>query len=114
MTTLFDFVLLVLATWQALEIWHHGEIFRTWREAARFCRIENLSYLSQCMFCLSPWVALVLLCLSYWTAGWFVVTVLAVSRAANALNDLTHRYCRTPHDDEDTNASTTEVFTGVK
>lgn len=101
MISFLDFVLISLAVWQALEIWHHGEIFRTWRESVRFCRFENISYLSQCMFCLSVWAAFALVLANTFLLGQLFILVLAVSRTANLCNDVFYSFCRTPKDDSD-------------
>jgi len=99
---LIDFVVMVLATMQAVEVWHHGEIFRGRREAIKFCKWDWISYLSQCMFCLSLWVAAVIFLLHYLPIlGRFLLWSLAIARGANLLNDLTYRFNRTPKTDEE-------------
>lgn len=99
-----DLFAAALATWQAVEIWHHGEIFATWR--ARFDAILDagdsgfFNYvvaMLRCPFCMSVWVGLVCLMAAY-IGSWveYPVYALAVSRLANLGNDLTHKWCRTP------------------
>jgi hypothetical protein len=91
-----------LATWQIVEIWHHGDIFASWR-----ARIEmwdetpSIRQLLRCPFCLSQWVglaaSLVLLAgaREHWLLG-VPLYGLAAARLANLGNDLTHSWCRTP------------------
>ena len=111
-----------LATWQAVEIWHHGSLFEEARAA-----IENwltlpstielkaalvvefkrwLAGLLLCPFCLSVWVGAgmagsVLLGTALGGAGRLVLLAvplaLATSRLANLANDLTHGIGRTPN-----------------
>jgi Protein of unknown function (DUF1360) len=107
-----DVVVAALATWQIVEIWHHGAFhlgpidFPDWRS-----RVENWGYMGvrgwfadvlQCPWCLSVWVGLLVcagLVLSN-TLGtsWVALPVyaFAVSRLANLGNDLLHAWCRTP------------------
>ncbi len=103
-------ILLSLACWQAVEIWHHGEIFVGPREffrqwpVSRYGLVRWFGKLINCMFCLSVWVA-----------GMFVYDVqhhgdhpfvqffiwtLAVTRLAQLGNDYFHdRGTRTPPGD---------------
>ncbi len=105
--TFMEFLVATLATWQAVEIWHHGSNFAGLRARAELMD-NRLGYLLLCMFCLSNWVAYVvaLLVLSARldpAFGWLValpVYALAVARAANLGNDLTARWCRTPKPDK--------------
>lgn len=100
-----ELVLLSLAVWQTVEVWRHSKltavpraVVQTWTGWARDLLL--------CPWCLSVWVGL------FWAALWLIVeqtpfaaddwlvrillTGLACSRAANAANDLTHPFCRTP------------------
>ena len=93
-----DLAVLVLATNHVIEVYHHGSIFSGIR--ARFeARNDLLSELMTCMFCLSLWIgaglAAYYLCLAN-TYMRLPVYALAVTRGANLLNDLTHRWHRTP------------------
>ena len=80
----FDLALLALATNAAVEYWLRGEIFHERRAA-----LENSSWkeFSQCGLCLSPWVALTLLIVSFSPLR-FLLYALAVARLANLLRDL--------------------------
>jgi hypothetical protein len=74
-------------------------LFRRWANAWFWLR-EML----ECPWCTSVWVGFVLSAAWLYLPGWLwwlnVFTMgLACSRAANALNDLTHRQCRTPRAD---------------
>ncbi|MCI0421519.1 MAG: DUF1360 domain-containing protein, partial [Acidobacteria bacterium] len=83
------------ATWQTIEIWHHGLIFAGWRARAELWE-NKLGELLTCPFCLSPWIACLMLILWHVPyAGWLVLT-LAIARTANLGNDLSHHWCRTP------------------
>ena len=96
----FEYFLLVMAVWQALEVWHHGSVFsgvRAWIDAFAW---NWFSELASCMFCLSVWIGA-------FAAMWFLITgnspgcwlpvyALAIARGANLLNDLTWDKCRTP------------------
>lgn len=98
--TLTDLIILVLATSQIIETYHHGSIFAPVR-----ARIETWPYgfwygLLTCMFCLSHWVSLVDV------VGWVfnpfgiphvVLTAFAVTRGAQLVNDWSHHWCRTPN-----------------
>ena len=97
-----DLVILTLATWQAVEIWHHSSLFAGWRSATQLWPCAGfwgwLRELLNCPWCTSVWVALAL------TAAWLYLEdwtrlptyALAVSRLANVANDLTHAHCRSP------------------
>lgn len=100
-------VLAGLSTWQAVEIWHHGWIFRgprtrlrSWRDSDGQPVREWIGMLATCPFCLAEWVAagIVLLLVSQpaGSAARFAVYVLAASRLAQLANDATHTFCRTP------------------
>jgi hypothetical protein len=101
-------IISALATWQAIEIWHHSSLFNPLR-----ARLENYQSrvveLLRCPFCLSPWIAL--LCVLVLDLGADLETgghrltvllitapiyALAASRLANVLNDLTAGFNRTP------------------
>lgn len=95
-----DLTLLVvaaLAVWEALEIWNHSSLFARLR-----ARVELWDHLGgdllRCMFCLTPWVSLVVLTALVWTELHLrvIAWALAVARLANLGNDLTHYLCRTP------------------
>lgn len=101
----YSLVTIAIATWQAVEIWHHGGIFanpRSWLEE-QFGWIPELL---MCPFCLSVNVAFWLwvwwlLAGSFLTGGWIVlarlpIIALAASRIANICNDLTYKVGRTP------------------
>jgi hypothetical protein len=111
--TWLEIAVAALATWQAVEVWHHGSIFagaRAWMELKTGFWMRLLL----CPFCLTVWVStafvLVLMTERQGTPeGWFTFIIwapfyllrmfvygLAVARLANLGNDLTHRWCRTP------------------
>lgn len=129
-----DLLITALATWQAIEVWHHGSIFAGIR--ARY-ELEDdfFSRLYQCPFCFSVWLApfavfVIILplrlpgddwpgaCRLVWVMLVFIaklfVYALAVARLANLGNDLTYKWCRTPrpetelpeHGPEDTGPKT--------
>lgn len=97
-----------LATWQAVEVYHHSHLFASVRARAEL--LENkVGELLACPFCLSVWVGFVAVISiqadveeqNLWT--WLLVVVvkvfgygLAVARVANLANDITYRWCRTP------------------
>jgi hypothetical protein len=90
-----------LATWQAVEIWHHSSLLATVR--ARVELWDNvLSRGLSCPFCLSNWVAgLLALALTIAESrglSWLALPALAlaVARLANLGNDLTRTWNRTP------------------
>lgn len=104
------FFLSVLANWQAVETYHHSQLFEPMR-AYMEARGGFWADATACPYCLSHWTAflfttlsLVLACgvhaapLDWWLA-WPAFS-LAVTRSSNVLNDLTHPYCRTPNTDE--------------
>ena len=108
-----DVVVAALATWQAIEIWHHGAIFAVVR-ARLECVTNRLAYLLLCPFCLSVYVALIMWLLvatsrvMLFNGCWFtsellilVPAALSISRLANLLNDAFHSVCRTPREDHD-------------
>jgi hypothetical protein len=90
-----------LAVWEAVEIWHHGEIFAGWR-AWLECGSGFFARLLLCPFCLAVWVALpvtILLLLAELLSPWWGLPayLLAAARLSNLGNDITHdRWCRTP------------------
>jgi len=98
----------VLANWQVLEIWRHGSLF-TGIRARLEARGGIVAELLLCTFCLSNWTAATLaaliLCRRFgasWDAlMWWPVLTLAIARASNVLNDLTHSACRTPRLEDD-------------
>lgn len=103
-----------LAIWQAVETWHHGSIFATGRARCRLWltseqpTVRWLGELTNCMFCLSHWVGLVIVSAGLLT-GFFsgllqlIVTVLintlAAVRVAQLGNDLAHAFTRSPPSD---------------
>ena len=96
-----DLIVAALATWQALEIWHHSSIMASWRARTELWG-GRLGELTRCMFCMSPWAAAAVLILSGWWS-WpgesltrLAVWALAVARLANLGNDLGYAICRTP------------------
>lgn len=101
-----------LATWEAVEVYHHSSLFAPVRARAEL--IENkLGALLACPFCLSVWVAFAAVlgvgadASGYGFWAWLAVAAfkvfgygLAVARVANLSNDLLHPWCRTPRDNK--------------
>lgn len=100
MNSLVYLLLTALATWQITETIHHGSIFdkpRAYLEASG----GFFSDLVGCPFCLSHWVAALVVGLSWdtysTTTSWVIVLFcFASARLAQLGNDLTHGFCRTP------------------
>jgi len=104
-----DVAIAAAATWQAVEIFHHGEIFaftRAWLETEQSDRggfwrsiLTWFCDLLLCPFCLSVWVGFILaawLWLATGTMWGLPIYGLAVSRLANLANDVTGEISRTP------------------
>ncbi len=105
--TFTDLLLVALATWQAVEVYHHSKILAWLR-----CRLEPLWYLFGCPFCLSLWVALLIAAGVRFDPTWIstlLATALAASRLANLFNDATTSFNRTPKVTCDELNSTVEV-----
>lgn len=109
--TPWQLIVAALATWQAVEVYHHSALFAPVRARAEM--FENkLGELLACPFCLSVWVAFAaVIGVGLSTDGiglWALALVpfkvfgygLAVARVANLANDLTHTWCRTPRDNK--------------
>ncbi len=104
-----DLFVAALATWQAVEVWHHAAIFDDWRSRVELWRGGFWGWLGNmltCPWCLSVWVGL-LVCVNLWLASfagysWVALFMyaLAVSRLANLGNDLSHAWRRTPRSDQ--------------
>ena len=107
METLGETIVLGLAVWQIVEIWHHGSIFAGRRADLEIEDSFKASLLS-CPFCLSTWVGwfvaamIALAGLTAWL-GFLKILVagLAAARLANLGNDLFHDRCRTPRPDNE-------------
>ncbi len=96
--TITGMLVVALATWQIVEIWHHGSLFEKPR-ARMERRLNWIGDLFSCPFCLSVWVGAAASAL--WLSEWgewsrLVLYAFAVSRLANLGNDVTHDRCRTP------------------
>ena len=104
--TVWQATIAMLATWQTIEIWHHGHIFDELQQRLK-ASSRWYAYLVTCPFCLSPYVAalwlIVTLAESTWHTDVFYqvlyvfMLALAVSRLANLANDVFHCCTRTPH-----------------
>lgn len=119
--TWLDLAVAALATWQAVEVWHHGSLFAGPR-AALEVKSGFWARLLLCPFCLSVWVAVVAAVAldrgdrspPWVDLGWVsraltwaldqvllalraACYALAVARLANLGNDLTRGWCRTPN-----------------
>ena len=102
--TLVDLLVVGLAVAHAVEVYNHGSIMADIRARDQSSNVQFIVDLSNCMFCLSLWVALVI------SAYWLLLPVqlcgvpifripvyaLAVARLSNLFNDLTYRFNRTP------------------
>lgn len=110
-----NLLLVALAIWELLEIWHHSTLLVRFRARVELWKGWAGSLLN-CMFCLAPWAAMVLTTLlavaselvanQHRYLGFALllpVYALATARLSNVFNDLMHRYCRTPrHGPEET------------
>src|SRR5688572_14648553 len=99
---MFDLLVVGLAVWQVVEIFHHSELVASDRASLE---ADNglIGQVARCPWCTSVWVALALGLWWYTVPVWFQwpIFALAVSRLANVLNDVTYQYCRTPRPTED-------------
>jgi len=102
-------IVAALATWEAVEIWHHGELFATLRAKAQ-AGSGFLAQLLSCPFCLSPWLGAVF---TLWliTVALMIewcgntaplvlampVIALAAARLANVFSDRHKPFDKTPH-----------------
>ncbi len=101
---LFSLLAVGLATWQAVEVYHHAAITLPIRQyLATVVPTNGVSHfflsMLRCPFCLSHWVA------GLFTGVWFftphpvdhwIVFALAATRLANIGNDLFYAYDRSP------------------
>lgn len=112
-----ELVVAMLATWQLVEIWHHSRIMAPWR-ARMELREDWIGELLGCPYCLSVWCGwfcgLVLwgatgdgggtILRALWDWVMLVPRIalsgLAISRAANLGNDLSHAWCRTTRENK--------------
>lgn len=111
-------VVVALAVWQIIEIWHHGEVFDTQRaklelwEASDCTLFWFVGRLSACAFCLSPWIGWI--CALIWqfgqTPGRILLTGFAVARLANVGNDLLGPWSNTPQHDDLVTSELESVF----
>ena len=97
--SLTELLILVLATAQVIEVYPHSSLFAVIR--ARLESFDNFfGDLFACMFCLSVWVGAGLtvwfFCTLAYPAWRLPIYALAVTRGANILNDVLHKFCRTP------------------
>ena len=113
MDVLVDLLVVALATWQAVEICHHGSIFAEWRAVAE-TRGWFIDDLFLCPFCLSVWMAAVMFILTnanqlkmdgfpgniVFDAMRLPVWAFAASRLANLMNDVNHDVTRTPEEED--------------
>ena len=98
----------VLAAWQIVETLRHGSIFlplRQWGNRHLDCSWQPCRFaakLAVCAFCQSHWAPAFPLLAMFYGPAWtqFLAVSLAVTRAAQLLNDLTHGDSRAPPSDE--------------
>lgn len=99
MDTLVNLLVATLATWQSVEVWHHGSLFATCRASVQLWRglWGWLGELLTCPFCLSVWVGWLcwMATMTEWT--FWLVAGLATSRLANVANDITKAISQTPN-----------------
>lgn len=99
-----------LAVWEIVEIWHHSQLFAT-RRAYLEARGGWLADMLLCPFCLSVWVAFLVISilgmdvhLTQHVPRWVIDCIqlpiygFAVARLANLFNDFARNTCRTPKD----------------
>jgi hypothetical protein len=99
-----DFIAIVLATGQTIEVWHHSDLTAGWRAEIDLWPDDSFwADLLSCMFCLSVWVAGLFVIL-WWQTQWsgypefmYPAYALGASRAANIVSDLTKQFCQTPN-----------------
>ena len=96
--SLFEFIVCVLATWQAILIWRKGSLFADYRAILEL-QANLPAKLLTCSFCLSPWIAficclLVMMFRDFWIFSILQLPVyaLAVARASNISHDLFLKY----------------------
>jgi|GEM_PF-3768378 len=104
--SLSEVIVVALATWEIVEIWHHSSLMASWRAKVEVWDEGVKGFLADllaCPFCLSVWVAfagvlMILLPRLCWWLGFLPVIPcgFAVARLANLGNDLCHAWCRTP------------------
>ena len=111
MNLLIDLLIAALAGCQAVEVWHHGSIFKAARSWVGGCRDDESEFVSRkicelllCPFCLSHWTCLaataVVLFVTDPLSAWRLpVYALAVTRIAQLLNDATHGFTNSPPSD---------------
>jgi energy-converting hydrogenase Eha subunit G len=100
-----DLVVLSLAVCHVVEVFHHSHLLADLRASLEVSDWAWLREVSSCMFCFSLWVSGFLIlwwlfaawsdCAVFWRMPHYI---LAVTRAANLINDLTHGFCRTPRE----------------
>jgi hypothetical protein len=117
-----ELIVAALAVWEIIEIYHHSSLFASAR--ARVELLEGkIRTLLTCPFCMSTWVAWILVLPPMFAArlapaeaealalaglGWlflalwrWIIYGLALARLANLGNDLAHARCRTPRADKE-------------
>ncbi len=108
MLSALEFVVLILAIGQIIEIWQHSALFAGWRSWLDLYEDHWWGVMLRCPFCFGVWLAVFLVLVGYGLPVWFSLSAketavvqfplyaLGALRAAQVLNDLTHSYCRTP------------------
>lgn len=94
-----DFVIMVMACWQAVETTHHGSIFG-WLRSELQIHPGFWGALADCVFCHGHWFAGFVAWYYLATAGTWMswpIIALAVVRGAQVANDFTWWICRTPN-----------------
>jgi hypothetical protein len=94
-----NLLVIALATWQAVEVWHHSALFARPRDRLT-AGAGFLARVLGCPWCLSVWIAALataIVLVRPW--GVSVLWPLAGSRLANLASDLSHPWCRTPRAD---------------
>ena len=93
-------IVIALATWQIVEIWHHSVLMAPLRARADLLT-GKIGDLLGCPFCLSVWVGMFCAASSEIAyvadrGGSLILLGFAASRLANLGNDICSDYCRTP------------------
>lgn len=95
---LVDLIIIAMGTWGLTELLRHDHrlvtILERWETLNKYPWTRTVW---KCGFCLSHWAAIASLLLYYAVPlGFTVVMMLGATRIANCLNDVFHRFSRTP------------------
>jgi hypothetical protein len=107
--TVLKLVVSLMAAWQIVETLRHGSVFLWLRRWANghldhpALLVRKAATLANCPFCLSHWAPLFPLAAMCYGPVWirFLMVSLALTRAAQLLNDLTHSFSHSPPSGEE-------------